>query len=101
QILGDGRKPWRYTEDTDEAALLAAARATLAQQAEEARATDVAVLTKQRDRLVALVGEILRYFTERGHPGRPCLRTSWVREETANGWRQRLAELTRPPDDPS
>lgn len=49
-----------------------------------------------RDALVALLGEILREFTQRGHPGRPALRTGWVWEETANGWRARLAELTPP-----
>ncbi|MFI6332932.1 hypothetical protein ACIBBG_32075 [Micromonospora chersina] len=97
QILGDGRKPWRYTDDTDEAALLAAAQATLTERSETARddrASEVATLRDQRNQLVALVGEILRHFTQRGHPGRPCLRTGWIQEETANGWRERLATLT-------
>lgn len=43
-------------------------------------------------KLQALVAEILARFTERGHPGEPCLRTGWVRESTVVGWYQRHRE---------
>jgi len=34
-----------------------------------------------------VLDEVLRNFHERGHPGTPCLRTGWVREDTVAGWR--------------
>ncbi|WP_319460073.1 hypothetical protein [Micromonospora sp. RTP1Z1] len=64
-------------------------------------AGDVARLAEQRDAVAALAGEILREFTQHGHPGRPATRTGWVWTETVNGWRSRLAELSPPPDPPA
>jgi hypothetical protein len=40
-----------------------------------------------------LLADILRTFTERGHPGEPCLRSGWVRESTVNAWRAQLAAI--------
>ncbi|MFI2650188.1 hypothetical protein [Micromonospora fulviviridis] len=103
QILGDGRKPWRYTDDTDEAALLAAAQATLSDRTEAARddrAGEVTALTEQRDGLAEVVDEILRQFTVHGNPGREAVRTPWLLPAHVQRWRRRRHEL-RPPDDPS
>lgn len=38
------------------------------------------------ERLRALLDEVLGHFTQKGHPGEPCVRTGWIRERTLAGW---------------
>jgi hypothetical protein len=38
------------------------------------------------DLVLRTLVDVLRQFTEHGHPGRPCLRTPWIREATIAGW---------------
>jgi hypothetical protein len=33
---------------------------------------------------------VLGHFQERGHPGRPCVRTGWIAEESVDQWRQEV-----------
>lgn len=40
----------------------------------------------ERDQVRAVLVEILGKFYERGHPGEPCRRTSWIREQTLERW---------------
>jgi hypothetical protein len=47
-----------------------------------------------------LLGEVLDRFIEKGHPGRPALRTGWTWVETVEGWRQALAAAEREPSEP-
>lgn len=45
----------------------------------------------------ALCDEVLNSFTEKGHPGRACLRTGWIYVETVERWRAAaLGEGDRP-----
>lgn len=44
-------------------------------------------LIADRDQLAVVLREILAHFTEKGHPGVPALRTSWIRAETVEKWR--------------
>jgi hypothetical protein len=46
-----------------------------------------------------LLGEVLDRFIEKGHPGRPALRTGWTWVETVEGWRQALAAAEREPSE--
>ncbi|MFF9844638.1 hypothetical protein [Streptomyces sp. NPDC013740] len=39
------------------------------------------------DRYGATLNEVLRLFIHKGHPGEPCLRTSWVPERKVELWR--------------
>lgn len=50
------------------------------------------VLAKQQriEQLEGALSEVLGGFCERGHPGRPCIRTGWVPEERLAVWRQAL-----------
>lgn len=48
---------------------------------------------KQRQALIDLASEVLRSFTEQGHPGRPCVRTGWVSIETFHGWWETLRSM--------
>ena len=41
------------------------------------------------------LAEVLRQFTESGHPGRPCLRTGWVSTERVQRWRSVLAVCSK------
>jgi len=43
-------------------------------------------------RLEQILSEVLASFGEAGHPGEPCLRSSWVNVSTIEGWRKTLAE---------
>ncbi|MEV5659819.1 hypothetical protein [Streptomyces flaveolus] len=52
---------------------------TAEQAAEEAQ--------RERDQQAAVLAEVLRHFTEHGHPGSPCVRTPWVRTDTVDRWR--------------
>lgn len=42
---------------------------------------------RERDQQAAVLAEVLRHFTEHGHPGAPCVRTPWLRTETVDRWR--------------
>ncbi|MFB7776892.1 hypothetical protein [Streptomyces bauhiniae] len=44
-------------------------------------------LERERDQQAAVLAEVLRHFTEHGHPGAPCVRTGWVRTDTVDRWR--------------
>lgn len=48
---------------------------------------------------VALAVEIFQHFTERGHPGGPCVRTGWVNVETFQSWWEALSTIRG--DDPA
>lgn len=37
--------------------------------------------------LLGLLDMVLRTFTVKGHPGKPCLRSDWISEETVTNWR--------------
>lgn len=51
------------------------------------------MLRVQLDDAVALLGEILVYFSDSGHPGEPCKRTSWVKESRLAVWHERRRAL--------
>lgn len=38
----------------------------------------------------ATLGEVLRDFVHKGHPGEPCLQTGWISEKTVARWRAAL-----------
>jgi hypothetical protein len=40
--------------------------------------------------LHAVLDEVLRQFVHKGHPGEPCLQTSWISERTVQRWRDTL-----------
>lgn len=42
---------------------------------------------QERNQVMAVLAEVLRHFTEQGHPGEPCVRTPWIRTNTVNRWR--------------
>lgn len=42
---------------------------------------------EEAQQLRGLLDTILGHFTERGHPGRECLRTPWLHIETVEQWR--------------
>lgn len=44
-------------------------------------------MAKDRERLRETLAEVLAQFTDRGHPGAPCLRTPWIRTPTVERWR--------------
>lgn len=46
--------------------------------------------------LETVLDEVLRWFTERGHPGVPCVRSGWVTEERVAHWRAVLDRRPRP-----
>lgn len=52
---------------------------------------------RDRDQHAAVLAEALRQFTEKGHPGAPCLRSSWVREDTVARWRSVVAPTAERP----
>lgn len=39
------------------------------------------------EELASLLTEVLGHFTQKGHPGRACVRTGWISEATVDGWR--------------
>lgn len=43
-----------------------------------------AALDQQREQL----DMVLARFTQKGHPGEPCLRTGWISERTVKAWRE-------------
>lgn len=45
-------------------------------------------------RLRAVLGQILGEYWHAGHPGEPCHRINWVRDNTLAAWRQTLADST-------
>ena len=47
----------------------------------------------QRDLLFTTLADVLGNFHEKGYPGRPCIRTGWVREETYAQWHGVLAGI--------
>lgn len=50
-------------------------------------------LTEDRGRIAVLertLDEVLGQFTRKGHPGMPCLKTHWIREDTVRQWRDVL-----------
>lgn len=42
------------------------------------------------DELTVALDDVLRSFYERGHPGTPCIRTGWVREDKFHEWHEVL-----------
>jgi hypothetical protein len=46
-----------------------------------------AEVQRERDQQAAVLAEVLRHFTEHGHPGAPCVRTPWIRTDTVDRWR--------------
>lgn len=46
--------------------------------------------------LEKLLAEVLGQFTQRGHPGEPCLRTSWIREDRVAAWWKAGLHWSRP-----
>lgn len=47
---------------------------------------------------LALVDELLRHFTQHGHPGEPSVRTGWIKTRTVEEWCKRRAALTEESD---
>ena len=45
------------------------------------------------DRALYVLADVVSRFTEKGHPGRPALRTSWQNTEHVDWWRSELAAL--------
>lgn len=42
------------------------------------------------ERLRGTLDEVLQHFTQKGHPGEPCVRTSWVQVYRVASWRRVL-----------
>lgn len=51
---------------------------------------------ERRDQLAATLGEVLRHFVHKGHPGEPCLGVGWVSVRTVDRWRGILNPPTPP-----
>lgn len=49
--------------------------------------------------LAATLGEVLREFVQKGHPGVPCLRTPWINVKTVARWRSALQADQQPNHD--
>jgi hypothetical protein len=76
-----------------------ALRDKLKQARAERDAADRARAEAQRDRdqHAVTLAEVLRHFTEHGHPGEPCVRTGWIRTETVDRWRAVIAPTVERP----
>ncbi|MFD4788270.1 hypothetical protein ACFWN1_14665 [Streptomyces sp. NPDC058459] len=81
RLTGKGAGPQRVL-------ILDAEPSALAADDEEVRtARRAEEYEQERDQLMAVLAEVLRHFTEHGHPGAPCIRTGWVRTDTVDRWR--------------
>lgn len=58
---------------------------------QEDYAADYGHASAARERLRALASEMLSKFVHEGHPGRACLRTSWITVEQVEKWRAALS----------
>ena len=47
-------------------------------------------LAAENEHLREVLRTVLTRFTEKGHPGRPCLRTDWVYVEQVERWREAI-----------
>lgn len=51
---------------------------------------DNAIFSHRVRELESALADVLRQFHEKGHPGKPCLRTGWVDEKHVQAWREAL-----------
>ena len=71
-----------------------AARRVLEQRQE--MAAERYALQERAEQLSAVLGQVLREFTQHGHPGAPCVRTPWLRTDTVDRWRAALDGTEQP-----
>ncbi|GHA01112.1 hypothetical protein ACFOOM_12395 [Streptomyces echinoruber] len=72
-------------------------RANDAIDREEAADRARAEAQRDRDQHAVTLAEVLRHFTEHGHPGEPCVRTGWIQTETVDRWRAVIAPTVERP----
>ncbi|MFD7996864.1 hypothetical protein [Streptomyces mexicanus] len=96
--LAEACKTERRRADQVEELLRVAHETSNRSEAERARADRIrAEAQRDRDQHAAVLAEVLRHFTEHGHPGAPCVRTGWIRTSTVDQWRSVVAPTVERP----
>jgi len=69
-------------------------RAAIFRKVSGQNATRAERAEQRRDQLAATLDDVLRHFTQAGHPGEACLTTGWITKRTVAKWRAVLNPTT-------